>query len=170
MLKALDIWLPAWIRRGTPQQLPLGIRHVILSVCDHFEPFHGVGQREAVARVETWRRQYASLTREFTDADGAPPKHTFFYPIEQYDPDVLAPLADLCHTNGSECEVHLHHDNDTPENLRSAIELGKERFAGHGLLSRDPEGAIRYGFVHGNWALDNSHPHGRHCGVTHRGR
>jgi hypothetical protein len=40
-----------------------------------------------------------------------------------------------------------------------------ERFAGHGLLSRDAAGALRYGFVHGNWALDNSDPQGRHCGV-----
>ena len=26
--------------------------------------------------------------------------------------------------------------------------------------------AIRYGFVHGNWALDNSRPDGRRCGVN----
>src|SRR5262249_16263221 len=37
----------------------------------------------------------------------------------------------------------------------------------HGLLSRDHQtGEIRFGFIHGNWALDNSHPEGRWCGVN----
>jgi hypothetical protein len=36
-----------------------------------------------------------------------------------------------------------------------------------GLLPRGRDnGEVRYGFVHGNWALDNSRPDGRHCGVN----
>ncbi|HMB96700.1 MAG TPA: hypothetical protein VKK61_11725, partial [Tepidisphaeraceae bacterium] len=36
----------------------------------------------------------------------------------------------------------------------------------HGLLSRRRgDGEIVYGFIHGNWALANSHPAGRFCGV-----
>ena len=36
----------------------------------------------------------------------------------------------------------------------------------HGLLSRDRyTGEVGYGFIHGNWALDNSRPDGRMCGV-----
>ncbi len=36
-----------------------------------------------------------------------------------------------------------------------------------GLLSRYRDtGELAYGFVHGNWALDNSHPEGRACGVN----
>jgi len=39
--------------------------------------------------------------------------------------------------------------------------------ARHGLLPRRRDtGAVMYGFVHGNWALDNSRPDGRHCGVN----
>lgn len=165
MLKALDIWLPAWWRRHQAPEPVLGTRHVIIAVCDHFEPFHGVGKDEALARVATWRRDFAQLAGEFRDADGQPPKHTFFYPIEQYDADVLGALAELCHATGSETEVHLHHERDNAENLRRTLEQGRERLAGHGLLSRDESGGLRYGFVHGNWALDNSHPEGRHCGV-----
>jgi hypothetical protein len=36
----------------------------------------------------------------------------------------------------------------------------------HGLLRQDADGQIRYGFIHGNWALDNSSPDGRWCGVN----
>ena len=36
----------------------------------------------------------------------------------------------------------------------------------HGLLRAGPEtGKIIYSFIHGNWALDNSRPDGRWCGV-----
>jgi hypothetical protein len=165
MIKALDIWLPAWMRREKTPQHALGIRHVMIAVCDHFEPLHGVGKSEALARVETWRAGFAQLVADYRDADGIPPRHTFFYPIEQYDAEIVGRIAELSHATGCETEIHLHHENDTAENLRRTLEQGVERFAGHSLLSRDAAGALRYGFVHGNWALDNSHPQGRHCGV-----
>jgi hypothetical protein len=34
------------------------------------------------------------------------------------------------------------------------------------LLQKDATGRISYGFIHGNWALDNSRPDGRWCGVN----
>lgn len=164
MLRALDIWLPAWRRRERSAN-PLGFRHVMVCVCDHFEPFHDTDKAGALARMALWHREWPRLAGEFQDADGQPPKHTFFHPIEQYDPDVIAALADVCAASGSEAEIHLHHDRDTAENLRATLLRGKGQLAAHGLLSRDAEGAIRYGFIHGNWALDDSHPEGRHCGV-----
>jgi hypothetical protein len=166
MIKALDIWLPAWRRREKYRQRALGTRHILLAVCDHFEPFHGVDKPAALARVETWQREFPKLTADFRDAGGVPPRHTFFYPIEQYDADVVQRLAEVCAATGSETEIHLHHDGDTAENMRRTLEEGVARLSGHGLLSRDRAGRLRYGFVHGNWALDNSHPQGRHCGVT----
>jgi hypothetical protein len=37
----------------------------------------------------------------------------------------------------------------------------------HGLLSRDKQtGDIVYGFIHGNWALDNARSDGRWCGIN----
>src|SRR5713101_1254028 len=35
----------------------------------------------------------------------------------------------------------------------------------HGLL-RKREGRTLFGFIHGNWSLDNSRPDGRWCGVN----
>jgi len=36
----------------------------------------------------------------------------------------------------------------------------------HGFLAKDPaSGQVQYTFIHGNWALDNSRPDGRWCGI-----
>lgn len=164
--KALDLWLPAWLRQSR-ELSPLGSRHLLIAVCDHFEPFHkGASHAEALRRVGWWRDSWPAMANAFQDSDGAPPKHTFFYPVEQYDAEVVSRLAEVCLSTGSEVEMHLHHDNDTAENLRATLLQARERLAGHRLLSRDEAGEIRYGFIHGNWALDNSHPHGRDCGVS----
>ncbi|MEI8108357.1 MAG: hypothetical protein WCI46_11105 [Verrucomicrobiota bacterium] len=165
MLKSLDLWLPSWIKR--PKREPVqGVEHLLITVCDHFEPFHGVEAPHALARVKQWHRDFTPITAEFHDSNGQPPKHTFFYPIEQYHPQVLQALAELCSATKSETEIHLHHDRDHADNLRLTLNQGMENFAKHGLLSRDSTGKIRYGFIHGNWALDNSHPTGQNCGVT----
>jgi hypothetical protein len=63
-------------------------------------------------------------------------------------------------------ELHLHHDQATAQQLTDQLLQATHCFhQRHGLLSRDTQGTIRYGFIHGNWALDNSHPQGRWCGI-----
>jgi hypothetical protein len=122
--------------------------------------------------VAHWVDNYPRALGGFRDADGRPPRHTFFYPVEEYDPGHLDALAELCVRGFGEVEVHLHHDNDTEGNLRrtllEAIRLLSER---HGLLGRrgDDE-APGYAFVHGNWALNNARPDGRWCGVNDEAR
>jgi hypothetical protein len=84
-----------------------------------------------------------------------------------YRAEELDPIAELCRAGFGEVEVQLHHDNDTAENLRATLSKWKQLLhARHGLLSTDREGTVRYGFIHGNWALDNSRPDGRWCGVN----
>lgn len=164
MLRAFDKWLLPWLLRRRPRAGG-GPRYVMLAVCDHFEPLHGSDREGALRRLEIWRREFPRFAADFRDADGQPPRHTFFYPIEQYDPGLLASLAELCHQTGSEVEIHLHHDRDTPEGLTAALEQGKRDLAAHGLLARDASGSVRYGFIHGNWALNHSHPDGLGCGI-----
>jgi hypothetical protein len=163
-MKSLDIWLPAWFaqKRGP---LPAGERHLFICVCDHYEPFHDSDKTGAMRRVREWRDKFGALCREFRDSHGVPPRHTFFYPIEQYDADVLHEIAAMCHETGSDTEVHLHHKDDTAETLRPQLEQGIAKLAEHRLLSRDETGKLRYAFIHGNWALDHSHPEGKNCGV-----
>jgi hypothetical protein len=106
------------------------------------------------------------MAGQFRDADGRPPQHTFFYPIEEYAPELLDRLATLCRQGYGEVEVHLHHDRDNPVNLRNQLQQFTQTLHDrHGLLTRDASGRVRYGFIHGNWALGNSLPDGRWCGV-----
>src|SRR5262249_13334178 len=102
------------------------------------------------------------------DSDGRPPRHTFFFPIEEYEKAYVDALAGLCRAGFGEVEIHLHHDDDTPEGLRGKLLAFKETLVGHGLLSRHRHtGAVMYGFIHGNWALCNARPDGWNCGVDH---
>src|SRR5271157_980687 len=167
----IDRWLIPYIchvltRRGPRPGDPI---HLILCIADHFEPGHGgASAAQARERVERWVRDYPGLFGEFRDSDGRPPRHTFFYPLEQYDPEHLDALAELCRGGFGEVEVHLHHEGDTPEQLRARLIAYKELLARrHDLLPREKQsGEIVYGFIHGNWALDNSLLDGRCCGVN----
>ena len=165
MFKALNLWLPSYLRR---RRVSLGAcpeTHLIICVCDHFEPFHHATRPEGLARLRRWEQEFPPLCDALRDSTGQPLRHTFFYPLEQSDPEALSILSSLCRSTACETEIHLHHERDTAENLAATLETGKQNLASHGLLSTDPTGAIRFAFIHGNWALDNSRPDGRHCGV-----
>jgi hypothetical protein len=108
-----------------------------------------------------------TLAAPFRDADGRPPRHTFFFPAEQYRREHLDALACLCEAGLAEVEVHLHHDHDTSDGLRATLlEFRNRLFHEHGLLTTTPEDGVAYGFIHGNWALDNARPDGQYCGVN----
>ena len=167
MTRALHRWLPSYLLRPRFREMggaeqPL---HVFIAVCDHFEPFHGTDKAGAMESMHQWAARWPDRVREFRDSSGRGPRHTFFYPVEQYDADVIDVLAEICRATGSEVEVHLHHQDDTSMSLEKKLRDGVEAIASHGLLSRSQSGDPVYGFIHGNWALDHSHPEGKHCGV-----
>jgi hypothetical protein len=162
------LWFGSWLRRRVPAP-GTGPVHVLFCFVDHFEPmWHGgdlIAQRR---RVDRWCADYRELASRHVDADGRPPQHTFFYPEEEYAREHLDKLAALCRDGFGEIEVHLHHDNDTEPNFCETM----SRFCStlheqHGALARDPStGQLRFGFIHGNWCLDNSRPDGRWCGIN----
>ena len=175
-----ELWGPGYLRdrgrRLLPRPRP---RRVWLTVADHYEPRWGLATRAArgtgsprpcgiadarVARwVDAWPVVAAACRR---DAAGQPPCHTFFYPQEEYAPRHLDALAALCATGIGDVEIHIHHDADGRaafiEKMSSFRELLHAR---HGLLRRRG-GRLVFGFIHGNWALDNSLPDGRWCGLN----
>jgi len=151
-----------WRRFGEPT-------HLLLCIADHYEPCLGKpGTEVAQARANRWLKEYPERLGRFRDSDGRPPRHTFFYPIEEYVPAHVDAIARLCRAGYGEIEVHLHHDSDTPENLRNTLVEYRELLARqYGMLSRHKTtGELAYGFIHGNWALNNSRPDGRWCGVN----
>lgn len=169
--RRLDRWIVPYVceapKRGRPARgEPV---HLLLCVADHYEPRHAVSTAaEAQARVDRWVREYPRLFGGFRDSDGRPPRHTFFYPMEQYEAAHLDALDGLCQAGYGEVEIHLHHDADTAEHLARRLTDYKHILAErHGQAARDRRtGEVAYGFIHGDWALDNCGPGGRHCGVN----
>lgn len=141
---------------------------VLFCIADHYEPDHGgADRRTQLERVRRWVDDYPRVAEGLRDADGSPPRYSFFFPAEIYDPVLVSPLAELCQAGLGEVEVHLHHHRDTSDNLRATLTRFTQTLADrHGLLSRGPHGRVAYGFIHGNWALDNSHAGGLDCGVN----
>jgi hypothetical protein len=168
MIRAIDKWFWPYLVSAARRPACEGLRHLVFCLADHFEPFRGgVSVAEARRAVNRWVSGYPEAVAGRVDADGRPMPHTFFYPVEEYDEECVAMLAELCAEGLGEVEVHLHHRNDTAGNLavtlRSFAQLLSSR---HRLLGHDAGGMVRYGFVHGNWALGNSRPDGDWCGVN----
>ncbi len=164
----MQIWLAHYLKRRRPAAVA-GPVHVMFCFVDHFEPmWHGADLQTQRARVDRWCRDYRSMAARHRDADGRPPQHGFFYPEEEYTQEHLDKVAALCADGFGEIEIHLHHDNDNEDNFRESI----SRFCNtlhqrHGALSRHPEtGMLGFGFIHGNWCLDNSRADGRWCGLN----
>jgi hypothetical protein len=141
---------------------------VFLCIADHHEPkWNSPPKRVAAERVERWVKEFPRMAAGLEDCRGRPPQHTFFYPAEEYEPEYLEQIAGLCRAGYGDVEVHLHHDRDTADGLREKLTTFTTTLHDeHGLLQRDASGQISYGFIHGNWALDNSRPDGRWCGVN----
>jgi hypothetical protein len=143
--------------------------HLLLCVADHYEPkAQRVSKERGLERVRHWVKTYPSQFSRFRDSDGRTPCHTFFFPIEEYEPEYLDLLAELCRQGYGEVEIHLHHDGATSEGLRQQLIDFRDLLAQrHGLLSRHKlTQELAYAFIHGNWALCNSGPGGALCGVN----
>lgn len=171
--RGLDQWVPAYLlAKDTAPQVVLDREpvEVFIAVCDHFEPEWGNPTDDvASSRVQRWCQDYPRMFGEFRDVDGRNPRHSFFFPQDQYRPEYIDPLAELCHDGFGEFDIHLHHHDDTPEGLEEKLSIFRDvLFHRHGVLRRDPvTGQIVYGFIHGNWALCNSRRDGKWCGVDH---
>jgi hypothetical protein len=169
--KGLGRWLlnyaaTPWRRRS---HHPGEETHVLLCLADHYEPKGGNASPElAVRRVRNWVEKYPRLFGGFRDSDGRAPRHSFFYPLEEYEPHFLDELTGLCQAGFGEVEVHIHHRNDTAESLYGQLVEFRDVLVGrHSQLARDRHtGALGYGFIHGNWSLCNSRPDGDWCGVN----
>jgi hypothetical protein len=170
-MRHLDRWIGTYLIQASKRRPPAHNKpvHMLLCIADHFEPRGGGAASEVTSeRVRLWTESYHFILGDFHDSDGRPPRHTFFFPLEEYEPEHLDLLAGLCRAGYGEVEVHLHHDGETAASLRRRLLDFKHTLADrHGLLGRvRGTGEPVYGFIHGNWALDNARPDGRWCGVN----
>jgi hypothetical protein len=169
-------WLPEFIWQRCIRRLP-EIRpiHLIIGVADHFEPSIQpevpntyTDRQTQMRRLKKWCREYPAALGAWRDDEGRPFRHTYFFPAEQYDEDLIDCLAEHCQAGWGEIEIHLHHgvgSPDTGQNTRQKLLEFRDALAARGCLSRlNGVGSPRYAFVHGNSALANS-AQGRFCGV-----
>lgn len=165
----IDIWFYSYLifslRKSFKKKA--AVTKIYFCIADHYEPYWGKASKDdAIERVKRWHQEYIPIAKKHSDSDGNHPIHSFFYPAEEYDEDAMKMLEDIVKDGYGDMEIHLHHENDTADNLRKDLNdfssLLNEK---HNLLRKDKNGKLVYAFIHGNWALDNSHPKGLHCGV-----
>jgi hypothetical protein len=165
-----QIWLPGYIRslrRHKRQDRKNPCKRVWVVIADHYEPWSVERKREEPPGVvQRWRASWPQIAARHKDTMGRPPCYTFFFPEEQYRPDLVEPLAEMTRMNIADVEVHIHHGGEGEQEFRERMAVFTESlFRDHGLL-RTHEGRIVFGFIHGNWALDNSRPDGKWCGLN----
>lgn len=139
-----------------------------VAIADHYEPLGmGVSAETALGRVARWRDKWPRIADDAPrDAAGQRPQYSFFYPQEEYRRDLLDGIAEIVRLGVGDVEVHLHHDKEQRESFIEKItEYCRRLTEDHGLL-RQQDGLTVFGFIHGNWALDNSHPEGKACGLN----
>ncbi len=166
--KNMDIWICSYIKGMVLKKTTSKPKHIMFCFVDHFEPqWHKPSYEVERQRVDRWVDNYPKQVENHKDADGVKPQHSFFYPEEEYRKEHLDKLVKICQMGLGEIEVHLHHDNDTPENFTKTLEnfvdlLHKD----HGAFSRNKEtGKLAWAFIHGNWTLCNSRKDGKYCGI-----
>lgn len=140
---------------------------VWLAIADHYEPYWGQPSDEtARERVALWAQRWPEIAERHRDSAGNRPKYTFFYPQEEYRAELLDMLAGMTQAGIGDVEVHIHHDGEGQQNFLDRMSGFLETLdRRHGLLRRHA-GRLAFGFIHGNWALDNSRPDGRWCGLN----
>ncbi len=165
--KNANLWLPSYVRdrmarlTSTRPAKRLWVAHT-----DHFEPYGRTTLDNAHERMSVWEKLWPGIAENAPrDADGKPPCFTFFYPQEEYDRGLMDRIAALTRTGTTDVEIHIHHFDENAAGFVEKMKLFKRQLhEDHGLLHRH-NGRLMFGFVHGNWALDNSHPEGYGCGV-----
>ena len=142
--------------------------HLLFCMIDHYEPGTGkVSKEEEEERVNELVSRYPKLAERHRDYYGNLAKRTWFFPPHYFRYGSLKKLVRLCERGYGEIELHLHHGKklpDSPENLgRTLLQCVKE-YSQFGIFGSE-NGKKKFGFVHGDWALDNSRK-GKFCGVN----
>jgi len=162
-----ELWFPGYVRARLRSWPPSPPGRVWVAIADHWEPFtHNPPEEVAQARVALWAEHWPKIAARHVDSAGKPPQYTFYYPQEEYRPYFLDTLAEMTRRGIADVDVHIHHDGEGEQNFVDRMSGFIETlFTRHGLL-RKRDGQVVFGFIHGNWALDNSRPDGRWCGLN----
>ncbi|MEO8369237.1 MAG: hypothetical protein ABI806_08560 [Candidatus Solibacter sp.] len=144
------IWLPGYVSWLLHSDKPAtGPVHILMMFVDHFEP------GEDAAMMDRWGLEYPKIADRHRDSTGRVWQHTWFYPGEQPIDRNMRALQKLVGSGYGETELHLHHSNDTEQSAKERFRKAVDWFQTYGFLKGE-DGASHFGFIHGNWSLDNS--------------
>lgn len=164
-----EIWLMPYLKDRLRKSRRIAKpKRVWITIADHYEPLgSGASIETALGRVARWRDKWPRIADAAPrDAAGQRPQYTFFYPQEEYRRDLLDGIAEIVRLGVGDVEVHLHHEREQRDSFKhKVIEFCHRLTDDHGLL-RQHGGRTVFGFIHGNWALDNSLPGGNCCGLN----
>jgi len=169
--KKYYIWLGGyirWLKDYKSRRIPDDkLVHIMFLIVDHFEPgTKGADKNISDKRFNEWITKYPMLAKKHKDSSGKHPQHVFFFPPHYFTSEYMSKLSELAFLGYGEVEFHLHHDNDTSESLRQTIIQTLELYSRFGaLVTAEKKPRKAYGFIHGDWALDNSRG-GKYCGVN----
>ncbi len=164
-----EIWLTPYVKdcvRRVLNHVPP--KRAWVMVGDHYEPLgRSASLDRALEKVAAWRDKWPRIAEDAPrDAAGQLPQYSFFYPQEEYRSELLEGIAEIVRLGVADVEVHLHHDNERADTFVQKVnEFCRQLRDDHGLL-RQQDGRTVFGFIHGNWALDNSRPDGKWCGLN----
>lgn len=164
----INLWLKSYLLSSPtkPEEVE-GPIHLMFCFVDHYEPLvQKVSEEKGMERVNKWLEEYPTLAERHKDADGVPIQHTYFYPQDEYCEAHVRGVEELCRKGYGELEIHIHHRNDTDETFKAKmLDFVDVLHNRHDALPTI-DGKPYFGFIHGNWALDNSRPDGDWCGVN----
>ncbi len=164
-----EIWLAPYLKdRLRKSMRPGKPKRAWVAITDHYEPLAaGASIDKALDCVAQWRGKWPRIADDAPrDSTGQRPQYSFFYPQEAYRRELLDGIAEMVRLGVADVEVHLHHDNEQRESfIQKVTDYCRRLTCDHGLL-RQMDGRTVFGFIHGNWALDNSRPDGRYCGLN----
>lgn len=147
------VWLPDYISQAlTPKPAVNGTRHLVFLFVDHYEP--GLGE-SGIQKNREWLANYRQLADRHRDSYGRKPQHSWFYAYDHGNEGVMPDLSRAVYDGYGEIEFHWHHNNDSNQTFPAKLAEGVRWFNRYGALI-DNTGKTSFGFIHGNWSLDNS--------------
>lgn len=155
-------WLPAYLHQTMSYTHRVtGTKHVIILFVDHYEPGF---KKRGILRNREWLERYRPLADRHRDSYMRRLQHTWFYAYDHKNEGALSDLAKAVRDGYGEVEFHWHHAYDSNESFRTKLTEGIKWFNRYGAMI-DDQGKESFGFIHGNWSLDNSGGQKR-CGVN----
>ena len=132
--------------------------HLLLCIADHFEPQWGQPPRMSPSSaIRNWVDRYPTLFDAFRDSDGRSPRHTFFLPIDQYDPATWTHWRAFVGEDMAKSRSTCITITTPPTTCAETCCISRNSLPSvTGFSRRRSSNQITYGFIHGNWAPDNA--------------